>query len=60
VFFLSEKAFMAWYLREEGLTPAEAAKKWQDDKDNANVARRSENDLMKLAVQGAAASVPRE
>ncbi|CAK0868961.1 unnamed protein product, partial [Prorocentrum cordatum] len=52
VFMLGERAFMAWFIREELYSKEEAQKKWNESVADRRVSRVTENGILKLAVQG--------
>ena len=53
VFLLGHRAFMQWYIREEGYSPEEAAEKWVLCLNNKSHYRAHELGELKLAVRGA-------
>jgi hypothetical protein len=52
ILFLCERAFKAWYMREQSFTSEEADKRWREDKHDKGVRRKFEENTLKLAVIG--------
>lgn len=52
VFMLPERAFQAYFIREEGFSAQEAKARWEADKADRSVYRMEEGGVLKLAVRG--------